>query len=98
MCALNYPLLPKKSFLLSFCRNDGNKQLCKPLRILAMIGIGIVLALIFYAIGLPQKSIGPLTSGILFFIWPRWVEVGGKINKQVYLLHNSLKSSTFAAK
>ena len=70
MCVLNYPLLPKKSFLLSFCRNDGNKQLCKPLRILAMIGIGIVLALIFYAIGLPQKSIGPLTGGILFFIWP----------------------------
>ena len=70
MCALNYPLLPKKSFLLSFCRNDGNKQLCKPLRILAMIGIGIVLALIFYAIGLPQKSIGPLIGGILFFIWP----------------------------
>ena len=28
----------------------------------------------------------------------RWVEVGGKINKQVYLLHNSLKISTFAAK
>ncbi|MEE1096406.1 MAG: hypothetical protein UH084_07560 [Paludibacteraceae bacterium] len=42
----------------------------KPLRILAMVGIGIVLALIFYAIGLPQKSIGPLTGGILFFIWP----------------------------
>ena len=42
----------------------------KPLRILAMVGIGIVLALIFYAIGLPQKSIGPLTGGFLFFIWP----------------------------
>ena len=34
----------------------------KPLRILAMIGIGAVLALIFYAIGLPQKSIGPLQA------------------------------------
>lgn len=47
----------------------------KPLRILAMIGIGIVLALIFYAVGLPQKSIGPLTGGILFFVWPA---LGGK--------------------
>ena len=28
----------------------------KPLRILTMVGIGAVLALIFYAIGLPQKS------------------------------------------
>ena len=98
MCALNYPLLPKKSFLLSFCRNDGNKQLCKPLRILAMIGIGIVLALIFYAIGLPQKSIGPSLAVSSFSSGLRWVEVGGMINKQVYLLHNSLKSSTFAAK
>lgn len=44
-------------------------------RILAMIGIGAVLALIFYAIGLPQKSIGPLTGGILFFVW-MWL--GGK--------------------
>ena len=42
----------------------------KSLRILAMVGIGIVLALVFYAIGLPHKSIGPLTGGILFFIWP----------------------------
>ena len=42
----------------------------KLFRILAMVGIGIVLVLILYAIGLPQKSIGPLTSGILFFIWP----------------------------
>ena len=47
----------------------------KPLRILAMVGIGIVLALIFYAIGLPQKSIGSLTGGILFFVWPA---LGGK--------------------
>ena len=47
----------------------------KPLRILAMIGIGIVLALIFYAVGLPQKSIGPFTGGILFFVWPA---LGGK--------------------
>ena len=47
----------------------------KPLRILAMIGIGIVLALVFYAIGLPQKSIGLLTGGILFFVWPA---LGGK--------------------
>jgi hypothetical protein len=47
----------------------------KPLRILTMVGIGIVLALFFYVIGLPQKSIGPLTGGILFFIWPA---LGGK--------------------
>jgi hypothetical protein len=47
----------------------------KPLRIIAMIGIGIVLVLIFYAIGLPQKSIGPLIGGILFFVWPA---LGGK--------------------
>ena len=53
----------------------------KPLRILAMVGIGIVLALIFYAIGLPQKSIGPLSGGILFFI---------------FYLHISKKSCTFA--
>ena len=47
----------------------------RPLRILAMIGIGALLALIFYAIGFPQKSIGPLTGGILFFVW-MWL--GGK--------------------
>ena len=34
-----------------------------------------VLTLAFYAIGLPQKSIGPLTGGILFFVW-MWL--GGK--------------------
>ena len=47
----------------------------KPLRILAMIGIGAILVLIFYLLGLPQKSIGPLTGGILFFVWPA---LGGK--------------------
>lgn len=47
----------------------------KPKRILAMIGIGALLVLIFYLIGLPQKSIGPLTGGVLFFVW-MWL--GGK--------------------
>lgn len=47
----------------------------KPKRILAMIGIGVVLVLIFYLIGIPQKSIGILTGGILFFVW-MWL--GGK--------------------
>ncbi len=47
----------------------------KPKRILAMIGIGIVLFLVFYLIGVPQKSIGALTGGILFFVW-MWL--GGK--------------------
>ena len=51
------------------------KIISKPLRILAIVGIGLVLALLFYAIGLPQKSIGPLTGGILFFVWPA---LGGK--------------------
>lgn len=37
-------------------------------RILAMIGIGIVLVLIFYAIGVPYHAIGTLTGGILFFV------------------------------
>ena len=46
-----------------------------PKRILAMIGIGIVLVLIFYAVGIPHKSIGSLTGGILFFVW-MWL--GGK--------------------
>lgn len=44
-------------------------------RILAMIGIGVVLVLLFYAIGVPQKSIGTLIGGILFFVW-MWL--GGK--------------------
>lgn len=38
-------------------------------RILAMIGIGIVLVLIFYAIGVPYNAIGSFTGGILFFVW-----------------------------
>jgi hypothetical protein len=40
-----------------------------------MIGIGIVLVLILYAIGIPHKAIGSLTGGILFFVW-MWL--GGK--------------------
>ena len=44
-------------------------------RILAMIGIGIVLVLILYAIGVPHKAIGSFTGGILFFVW-MWF--GGK--------------------
>lgn len=40
-----------------------------PKRILAMIGIGAVLVLTLYLIGVPQKSIGALTGGILFFVW-----------------------------
>ena len=47
----------------------------KPKRILAMIGIGAVLVLLLYAIGVPQKSIGIITGGILFFVW-MWL--GGK--------------------
>jgi hypothetical protein len=44
-------------------------------RILAMIGIGIVLVFIFYAIGVPHNAISSLTGGILFFVW-MWL--GGK--------------------
>ncbi len=47
----------------------------KPKRILAMIGIGVALVLLLYAIGIPQKSIGIITGGILFFVW-MWL--GGK--------------------
>ena len=46
-----------------------------PKRILAMIVIGIVLAVLLLAVGVPQKSIGVLTGGILFFVWPL---LGGK--------------------
>ncbi len=46
-----------------------------PKRILAMIGVGGLLVLIFYLIGIPQKSIGVLTGGILFFVW---IWLGGK--------------------
>lgn len=46
-----------------------------PKRILAMIGIGIVLVFVFYAIGVPYHAIGSLTGGILFFVW-MWL--GGK--------------------
>ena len=45
----------------------------KPLRVLAMIGIGSVLAVLFYFIGIPQKITGVLTGikGIVpvFFAW-----------------------------
>ena len=46
----------------------------KPLRVLAMIGIGAVLAVLFYFIGIPQKITGVLTGmkGILpvfLFAW-----------------------------
>ena len=46
----------------------------KPLRVLAMIGIGAVLAVLFYFIGIPQKITGVLTGmkGIvpgLLFTW-----------------------------
>ena len=40
-----------------------------------MVVIGIVLVLLFYAIGVLQKAIGSLTGGILFFVW-MWL--GGK--------------------
>ena len=39
-----------------------------PKRILAMVMIGIVLVLLFDAIGIPHKAIGSLTGGILFFV------------------------------
>lgn len=45
----------------------------KTLRVLAMIGIGAVLAVLFYFIGIPQKITGVLTGikGIVpvFFAW-----------------------------
>lgn len=47
----------------------------KPKRIVAMVGIGVALVFLFYLIGIPQKAIGPLTGGILFFVW-MWL--GGK--------------------
>ena len=47
----------------------------KPKRIVAMIAIGAVLVLFFHLIGVPQKAIGALTGGILFFVW-MWL--GGK--------------------
>ena len=47
----------------------------KPHRILAMVVIGILLVLLFYAVEIPQKSIGSLTGGTLFFVW-LWL--GGK--------------------
>lgn len=47
----------------------------KPLRVLAMIGIGAVLTVLFYFIGIPQKITGVLTGGILFFVW---IWLGGK--------------------
>lgn len=47
----------------------------KPKRVVVMVVIGFVLALTLYALGVPQKRIGPLTGGILFFVW-MWL--GGK--------------------
>lgn len=47
----------------------------KPKRILAMIGIGVVLVFLLYLLGVPQKAIGTLTGGILFFVW---IWLGGK--------------------
>lgn len=46
-----------------------------PKRILAMIVIGVVLALIQLAIGM--KPSGALIGGILFFVW---IWLGGKWN------------------
>ena len=40
-----------------------------PKRILAMIVIGIVLAVLLLTVGVPQKSIGVLTGGILFLFY-----------------------------
>ena len=47
----------------------------KPKRILAMIVIGVVLALIKLVIGM--KPSGALIGGVLFFVW---IWLGGKWN------------------
>lgn len=44
-------------------------------RILAMIGLGIVLVLIFYATGVPYNAIGYIIGGIHFLVW---IWLGGK--------------------
>ena len=61
--------------LIIYCNSEIMKINTTPKRIFAMIGIGIVLILILYAIGIPHKAIGSLTGGILFFVW-MWL--GGK--------------------
>lgn len=47
----------------------------KTLRVLAMIAIGVVLAVILLLLGCSQRLTAILTGGILFFVWP-WL--GGK--------------------
>ena len=46
-----------------------------PKRILAMIGIGALLVVLFYAVGVPPRSIEVLTGGVVFFVW---IWLGGK--------------------
>jgi hypothetical protein len=50
----------------------------KPLRILAMVGIGIVLALVCYAIAYHISPSGPSLAASSSSSDLRWVEVGGK--------------------
>lgn len=47
----------------------------KTLRVLAMIAIGVVLAVILLLLGCSQRLTAILTGGILFLVWP-WL--GGK--------------------
>ena len=47
----------------------------KPLRVLAMIGIGIVLTLTLILLGCSRHLTAILTGGVLFFVWPL---LGGK--------------------
>ena len=65
----------------------------KPKRILVMIGIGAGLVLIFYALGVPQKSIGVLTGGILFALFCENICV---YRKKIVPLQRNLCSNYYA--
>lgn len=47
----------------------------KPLRVLAMIGIGTILSIMLMLLECSQHLAAVLTGGLLFFVWP-WL--GGK--------------------
>lgn len=47
----------------------------KPLRILAMIGIGAILSITLILLGCSQHLAAVLTGGVFFFVWPM---LGGK--------------------
>ena len=44
-------------------------------RVKSAVGIGALLVVLFYAVGVPPRSIGVLTGGVLFFVW---IWLGGK--------------------